>query len=408
MAWLPIYAPEVKKNLMCIKKKTTPAWLHERQFQFALERDMSSTISPALWAPTHRPLPAAEVAVRRLVAIWLLACCGLLFAMVVVGGVTRLTHSGLSIVQWQPIVGTLPPLNEGQWQEAFALYRQTPEYLQVNRGMTLSGFKSIFWWEYAHRLLGRAIGLAFLLPLLYFAVRRRIDGVLMLKLGGIFLLGGLQGALGWYMVKSGLIDDPRVSPLRLTAHLGMAFLIYGAMLWIALDLLTARRAGTRAPAALRRWSWFVAALVFIMMLTGGLVAGTRAGFAYNTFPLMNGRFAPPELFMLEPWHTNLIYNMATVQFDHRLLAYLLALAIAGFWLAARRAEGLSRRARITVHLLAAMLVVQIGLGIGTLLWVVPLPLAAAHQAGALLLFTCALMASHALGQVKNEETAEAR
>src|SRR5262245_8782638 len=163
------------------------------------------------------------------VALWLLVCCALVFAMVVVGGITRLTHSGLSIVEWQPIVGAVPPTNDAQWEEAFAKYRETPEFLQRNHDMTVEGFKGIFWWEYSHRLLGRLIGFAFLLPFLWFLARGRIRGDLAWKLAGIFVLGGLQGAMGWYMVKSGLVDDPRVSQFRLAAHLGLAFLIYGAM-----------------------------------------------------------------------------------------------------------------------------------------------------------------------------------
>ncbi|MBN8479568.1 MAG: COX15/CtaA family protein, partial [Burkholderiales bacterium] len=169
----------------------------------------------------------------RPVALWLIACCALVFVMVVVGGVTRLTHSGLSIVEWQPIVGTLPPLNDAQWQETFGKYKLTPEYRLVNAGMSLAEFKGIFWWEYFHRLLGRLIGFAFLVPFVVFAVRRRIPPGWGWPLAGVFVLGGLQGAMGWYMVKSGLVDDPRVSQFRLTAHLGLAFLIFAAMQWIA-------------------------------------------------------------------------------------------------------------------------------------------------------------------------------
>ncbi|MEO8135178.1 MAG: COX15/CtaA family protein, partial [Betaproteobacteria bacterium] len=224
----------------------------------------------------------------RAVAVWLLACCALVFAMVVVGGVTRLTHSGLSIVEWQPIVGTLPPLNHAEWQEAFAKYRQTPEFRQVNHTMSLDEFKGIFWWEYFHRLLGRVIGIAFFVPFLWFAVRRQVDRTLSIRLAAIFVLGGLQGAMGWYMVKSGLVDDPRVSQYRLTAHLGLAFLIYAAMFRVALDVLFRRTAPPRSPATrhLRRAATALVALIFVMVLTGGLVAGIRAGFAYNTFPLM--------------------------------------------------------------------------------------------------------------------------
>ncbi|TMH74548.1 MAG: heme A synthase [Betaproteobacteria bacterium] len=330
---------------------------------------------------------------ERAVAFWLLTCCALLFAMVVVGGVTRLTHSGLSIVEWQPIVGALPPLDDAGWQETFGKYKQTPEYRLVNPGMSLEGFKSIFWWEYAHRLLGRAIGAAFLLPLLWFALRRRIPRGLTWKLGGIFALGALQGALGWYMVQSGLVDNPRVSQYRLTAHLGIAFLIYAAMLWIAFDLLFSR--ASPISGVLRRFAFTVAALVFLMVLSGGLVAGIRAGRVYNTFPLMNGRLVPPEIFSLDPWYLNFFSNMATVQFDHRLIAWLLAFLVPWFWLRVRR-EAASSRARLGAHLLLAALALQTALGIATLLLAVPVPLAAAHQAGALLVFSAALFAAHSL------------
>jgi len=333
---------------------------------------------------------------RLQVAAWLLVCCALVFAMVVVGGVTRLTHSGLSIVEWQPILGTLPPMNEAQWLETFGKYQLTPEYRKVNQGMSLAAFKGIFWWEYFHRLLGRMIGFAFLLPLLWFWWRGRIDRPLALKLAGIFVLGALQGAMGWYMVKSGLVDNPRVSQYRLTAHLGLALAIYAAMLWAALGLLCPRAgaAATRQP-VLHRLSWIVTTMVAYMVVTGGFVAGIRAGFAYNTFPLMNGHLVPPEIFMLEPWHLNFFNNMATVQFDHRLGAWLLALLVPWFWLKARR-EALAPRARLAGHLLLGMLTLQVALGIATLLLLVPIPLAAAHQGGAVLLLTAALLANHAL------------
>lgn len=334
---------------------------------------------------------------RRAVALWLLVCCALIFAIVVLGGVTRLTHSGLSIVEWKPLVGTLPPLNDQDWLALFEQYRLTPEYQQVNKGMDVEAFKGIFWLEYCHRLLGRAIGLAFLAPLLWFLWRRRIDGRLGAKLGGIFLLGALQGALGWFMVASGLVDEPRVSQYRLTAHLAAAFAIYAAMLWVALDLLRGRRA---APAGeghppLRRWAWCVTALVCLMVVTGGFVAGIRAGLAYNTFPLMNGRWIPPELFMLEPWHENFFSNMATVQFDHRLVAWALAALAPVFWFKAQR-DDVPREVRLLAHLLLAALAAQIALGVATLLLAVPVALGAAHQGGALAVFTVALALNHRL------------
>ena len=333
---------------------------------------------------------------ERQVAAWLLVCCAMVFAMVVVGGVTRLTHSGLSIVEWQPIVGTLPPLSVEQWNDTFLKYQQTPEFRKVNHGMSLDEFKGIFWWEYFHRLLGRLIGVVFLLPLVYFAVARKIDKRLVPRLAVIFVLGGLQGALGWYMVKSGLVDDPRVSQYRLTAHLGLAFLIYAAMLWVALDLWRGRgrtREAARAPVGLRNFARWLSLLIFLMALSGGFVAGIRAGSAYNTFPLMNGNWVPPEIFMLDPWYLNFFNNMATVQFYHRLFACVLAVLMPAFWWLARKAQ-LAGRAMPLTHLMLATLAVQISLGIATLLLVVPVGLAAAHQGGAVLLFTLSLMVTH--------------
>jgi cytochrome c oxidase assembly protein subunit 15 len=326
------------------------------------------------------------------VAAWLLACCALLLAMIVVGGVTRLTHSGLSITEWQPIVGTLPPLSAQDWNDAFAKYQATPEYRQVNHGMDLQAFKGIFWWEYAHRLLGRAIGVVFIVPLLWFVARRRIPPGYGPALATLFLLGGAQGALGWYMVQSGLVDDPRVSQLRLTAHLGLAIAIFGAMWWIALSLLRPSTPARATRSRLSSFAFVIVGVVFVMVLSGGLVAGIRAGFAYNTFPRMNGAWVPPEIMMIEPWYRNFYENMATVQFDHRVIALLLVSLVAAYWWRARQAAPPARRA---ATLLATMLVVQVALGISTLLLVVPVGLAALHQAGAVLVFAAAVNAAHA-------------
>jgi heme a synthase len=337
----------------------------------------------------------AAAARNRPAAVWLLVCCAMVFAMVVVGGITRLTHSGLSIVEWQPIVGTLPPLTAEQWGETFAKYQQTPEYRLVNHDMSLDSFKTIFWWEYFHRLLGRLVGVVFLLPLIYFVAARKVGRDLVPRLAVIFLLGGVQGALGWYMVKSGLVDDPRVSQYRLTAHLGLAFLIYGAMLWTALDLWWGRGAAPLKDTPVRQAAWGLSALIFLMVLSGGFVAGIRAGLAYNTFPLMNGAWMPPEILLLEPWYRNFFDNMATVQFDHRMIAWLLFFLLPLFcWSALRR--DLAPRTRNLIWALLAMLGIQITLGISTLLFVVPIPLAAAHQCGALLLFTLSLAVSREL------------
>jgi cytochrome c oxidase assembly protein subunit 15 len=328
------------------------------------------------------------------VALWLLVCCALIFAMVVLGGVTRLTRSGLSIVEWEPIMGAVPPLTQSRWEETFGKYKLTPEYTKVNAGMSLEEFKGIFYVEWAHRLLGRLIGAVFLIPFLYFLVRRRITRELAPKLIVMFVLGGLQGALGWYMVKSGLVDIPRVSPYRLTAHLAFAVVIYAYIFWTALGLLYPPGARP-TPRGLGRFGAAVTALIFLMILSGGFVAGNKAGFAFNTFPWMNGRFFPEGMYAMQPLWSNLFENIATVQFNHRLLAYLLCLVIPVFWWRAARVA-LPARARLGIHLLLSWLAVQVLLGITTLLYVVPVPLAAAHQAGALVLFSLALYSRHAL------------
>ncbi|MGH8534342.1 MAG: COX15/CtaA family protein, partial [Gammaproteobacteria bacterium] len=260
--------------------------------------------------------------------------------------------------------------------------------------MTLGEFKSIFWLEYLHRLWGRLIGIAFLVPCLYFALRRRIGRALIPKLAMLFALGGLQGALGWYMVKSGLVDRPDVSQYRLSAHLGLAALIYGCMLWVALGLLRPRIAakGSRSfsPAGLG-----VLCLVFVTLVSGGFVAGLDAGFAYNTFPLMQGQWIPEGLWLMQPFYRNLFENLITVQFMHRVLAFASLLAVGLLWLAARR-SALPARARRACHWLLGAAGLQITLGIATLVFVVPLPLALAHQAGALLLLTMGIWTLHEL------------
>jgi len=266
----------------------------------------------------------------------------------------------------------------------------------VNKGMALPEFQRIFWWEYFHRLLGRLVGVVFLVPFLWFLARRKIPPGYSVRLAVVFALGAAQGALGWFMVKSGLVDDPRVSQFRLTAHLGLAFLIFAAMFWTALSLLAPARAeGARAGAKAKRWTATVAVLVFMQVLSGGMVAGIHAGLAYNTFPLMNGALVPPEIMMLDPAWRNFFYNMATVQFDHRLLAWILAVAVPLTWWKVVRDPDAPRVARIGAHLLLAMLAVQVTLGILTLVHAVPMPLAALHQAGALLLFAAALNLAHA-------------
>lgn len=333
----------------------------------------------------------------RSIALWLFICAAMVFATLVVGGATRLTHSGLSIVEWQPLVGTLPPLDQSQWQATFEKYQQTPEFRQVNHQMSLEEFKGIFWWEYWHRVLGRTIGMVFLLPFLWFLLRGSIERPLAWKLFGIFILGGMQGAMGWYMVKSGLVDDPRVSQYRLTAHLSLAFLIFTAMVWVALDLLRPRTvASVDSPLhGLRKAAGWLLLLVYYMVASGGFVAGIRAGKAYNTFPLMNGSWIPPEIMMIDPWYLNFFNNMATVQFDHRLGAWLLALLVPWFWWKLQRSAATSQARRVG-HLLLLALATQITLGIATLLLAVPVALGTAHQGGAMVVFGLLLWLNHEL------------
>lgn len=308
----------------------------------------------------------------------------MIFAMVVIGGVTRLTESGLSITEWKPVIGTLPPLNDAEWQAEFEKYQQIPEYRERNADMTLADYKSIFWWEYAHRLWGRLIGAIYLVPFLAFVALGQVRGGLAWRLGGIFVLGGLQGALGWYMVQSGLADRIDVSPYRLTAHLGLALLIYAATLWTALDLLrppTGERTVDRRALAL-------AAFVFLTMMSGGFVAGNDAGLIYNTFPLMDGQLVAPGYLDNDPWWINFFENPAAVQFDHRVLGISTVLLSLFYWARARR-----HAVGAAVHAVPAVALLQAALGISTLLLVVPIPLAALHQAGAVTLFTVALLAA---------------
>lgn len=330
------------------------------------------------------------------IASWLLVCCVLILAMIVLGGVTRLTGSGLSMVEWGPMTGTVPPLNEAQWEAAFRDYQQYPEYQKVNQSMTLAEFKSIFWVEYAHRLLGRVIGLVFFVPFIYFLVRRRIGWALAPKLVTIFVLGALQGLLGWFMVKSGLVDEPRVSAYRLTTHLVLAAIIYGYIFWVALGFLFPKAENDYQHVKSTRWfSFVVTGVIGIMIVSGGFVAGTRAGFAFNTFPLMNGMLIPDGILAMKPVWSNFFENIATVQFDHRLIGYCLCILIPAFCYYVHGA-GVVTRTRVATYVLLITLVTQVSLGIATLLLIVPAGLAATHQAGAFALLTVSLFINHEL------------
>ena len=336
---------------------------------------------------------------EKSIAIWLLICCATIFGMVVLGGVTRLTGSGLSMVDWATIMGILPPLTDAEWQQTFEMYKQYPEYQKINYQMDVEGFKSIFWFEYAHRILGRLIGVLFFFPMVYFIATKKVSRSLMPKLIAMFILGGLQGLMGWYMVKSGLVDNPHVSQYRLTAHLGLAFIIYLYILWVAAGLLfpAAENNKTTVSSNVMRFAWILLAAVFITAMSGGFVAGLKAGFAYNTFPLMDGKWIPDNILVLDPVWINFFENVATVQFQHRVLAISLLFIIPVFWFLAAR-ETSDTRLRIGLHALLGMLLLQVTLGISTLLLSVPIPLAAAHQAGALLLLTIMLFVTQQMHQ----------
>jgi cytochrome c oxidase assembly protein subunit 15 len=338
----------------------------------------------------------AQAQYDRQIASWLLICAVVIFGMILLGGVTRLTNSGLSMVEWRPLMGAIPPLSEEAWQESFEKYKQFPEYRKVNLGMTVDEYKSIFMYEYLHRLLGRLIGVIFLVPMLYFAIRGRIRPGLMPKLLVLFFLGACQGLLGWYMVKSGLVDNPRVSQYRLTAHLGLAFAIYAYMFWLALGLLSPPGSGAAGPA--RRyagWALALVGVVYLMILSGGLVAGTRAGFAYSTWPLMGGTFIPPGLYAGTPAWLAAFEDITTIQFNHRMFAYLVFVLLMTFAIVVWRRTA-DRKARVALGLMVAALLLQVTLGISTLLLHVPLSLAAAHQGGAVLLLSATLYLAHSL------------
>lgn len=337
----------------------------------------------------------AVIPVRKAIGVWLLACSACVWIVLVTGGVTRLTHSGLSIVEWKPVTGVLPPVGAARWEAEFEKYRATPEFLTVNSGMGLEEFKSIYLMEYSHRLLARTAGLVFVVPFLYFALTGRLERRLVPKLGGVALLWALQGALGWYMVASGLVNEPRVSHYRLTAHLLAACLLYAVMLSVALGQL--RPAGAADASSRRPWfsalSALLVALAFVTIASGGLVAGLRAGLAFNTFPLIGGYWVPPYLLELSPLWRNFLENKLTVQYDHRVLAALLSSTALACWIAGLLAR-LPRRAMTALHALAAVTALQVALGAFTLLYRVPVALGAAHQGTALILLAAALLVRH--------------
>jgi cytochrome c oxidase assembly protein subunit 15 len=309
------------------------------------------------------------------VRVWLYVIALMVLAMVVVGGLTRLTESGLSITEWKPISGVLPPLSDTDWAAEFENYKQIPQYEVLNQGMTLEGFKFIFWWEWTHRFLGRVIGLVFAVPFLVFLFQRRFSWSLAAPLAGLFVLGGLQGALGWWMVSSGLTELTSVSQYRLAAHLGAALLLFLALIWVA------RRLGPVRPVPIgvdRGAAIILLLLIFVQILAGAFVAGLDAGMGYNTWPLMDGALVPDGLGVIEPWWKNLFENAMTVQFTHRTIAYVIVLYVGALWVWRRGQGGWLPR-------IAILVLLQVALGISTLVLSVPLSLALGHQALAFML-----------------------
>jgi len=333
---------------------------------------------------------------RKPLAAWLACVAVLLLAMIMLGGLTRLTQSGLSITEWRPVTGAIPPLSAAEWAQEFAKYQKIPEYRYVNAGMTLEGFKTIYWWEWSHRLLGRLIGFVFLLPMLFFAATGRVERARIPRLAFLFLLGGAQGALGWFMVKSGLSVRTDVSQYRLAAHLVMGFAIFGAVLWTLFDLVRPPADYTANAGAARGKALLFIGILVLQIMMGAFVAGLDAGWSYNTWPLMDGGLFPDNPGVLPPWYAHLFDNRGVVQFLHRMLAYLVLGLGFWLWLDAKKRLGPDAPAARSAALLLGFVAAQVMLGIMTLLAVVPLPLAAAHQLTAALLFGAALYHAHGL------------
>jgi len=343
------------------------------------EYSTSQKSSPGISVPTT----------DKAVGIWLLLVAVLIALIVIVGGLTRLTESGLSITEWRPVTGIFPPLSNAAWEIEFTKYRDTAQYELLNQGMGLAAFKTIFWWEWGHRFLGRIIGFVFLFPFVYFLAKKRINGRLAARLGVIFLLGAAQGALGWWMVQSGLAERVSVSQYRLAAHLGLAFLLFGFVFWTALEVLGARQTEHTGLLRFQAFSWLLTILMFIQILLGAIVAGLDAGLAFPTWPTFAGNWIPPGLYNLAPWWINHFENPAMTHFQHRNMGYVIAgLAI---WLSSAllRASP-DKPTRIAAIYLAAFTIMQVFLGVITVIMLVALPIAALHQFFALALFGATL------------------
>jgi len=347
-------------------------------------------------APTS---PILEAKRAKVMAIWLLSVAAMVLFMVILGGLTRLTHSGLSIVEWKLFTGWIPPLNEADWEALFSKYQNFPEFHKTNPDMDVQGFKGIFWLEFVHRFWGRLLGFAFFLPFAVFMVRGWVTPIkgLFWKLVGLLFLGGSQGVMGWFMVMSGMVDRPDVSQYRLTAHFGLALLIIIALLWVAMNLLNKdpHDAHHQEPGRLSRASKWLFFLVFLTALSGGFVAGLDAGFAYNTFPLMEGELIPSDVFVYDPWYLAAFEDIVTVQFNHRTLAEFTFVMVMILWFKSKSSH-LAPRTRLAINALGVMAGLQVTLGISTLLLVVPVSLASLHQIGAVVLLSLATWTMHEL------------
>jgi len=351
----------------------------------------------------NSPLFRADATKHRAIVIWLWASAFMVFAMAIIGAITRLTESGLSMVEWRPLIGALPPLTPDEWQRVFNLYRQTPEYQLKNAGMGLDQFKTIFFWEWFHRLWGRMIGLVYGLPFIWFLIRRQIPLGFHGRLWILLALGGLQGVIGMYMVMSGLVDRPSVSHYRLALHLGMATFIFALLVHTAWQIARiGHQPQTTAPQSLIQHGWLGLGLIALTIVWGAFVAGLDAGLFYNTFPLMNGAWLPGEIFDVRPLWFGLVDNPALVQFTHRYLAMFTALVLAIFAARAWRTTTLSPTTRLLGLSVGIMALIQTLLGIATLLSQVWIPLAALHQAGALILL--ALLVSFLTLAPRNAQT----
>jgi len=343
---------------------------------------------------------------NKAIYFWLLTGCFLIFTMVIIGGITRLTGSGLSIVRWDIVTGTLPPLNETEWNETFNRYKLTPQYQKVNYDFSLIDFKNIFWWEYIHRLIGRILGIVFIIPFFYFLLKKQLESKLIYKLVLIFLLGAAQGVLGWIMVKSGLAYNPHVSHLRLAAHLLTAFLTFGYTFNTVLGVKNVNVSLEEHINVSRYFillSWIIFGFVIIQILYGAFVAGLKAGLVYNTFPTMNGDWIPGGLFFMKPWWTNLTDNLITVQFIHRLVAYFVTAGIIALFILARQQKNILLKKSGTY--LIIIVLIQFILGVTTLLTHLNIYAAVLHQAGAFLLFAVFIYHIHTIQMSKIKKQA---